>query len=190
MRHKGLVVLALISIVAVGNVLAEEIVTFTNGATMPIRSHEFDGDMIKVDLGDDQFMAFPRSVVEKIEVARGDVQLTPSSRTNQIIKTTQGTRVYGTMLPKDRRENWDLPGAKANSMVRRDDKGVFTIPAFPYTDHPGKAKVRVVANGRNIPPTESPTQGPVGLTPAGTKATVPGTTGKKNSRNMRQFGDR
>lgn len=66
--------------------LAEEVIYFTNGTSMPIRSHEVRGDMLHVDLGSDAFMAFPLYMVEKIEDAGKEVSLTPSfSAGNKIV---------------------------------------------------------------------------------------------------------
>ena len=48
--------------------------------------------MIKVDLGDNGFMAFPKGVVEKIEQAP-DVVLQPSTVSNQMFQSTTSTRV-------------------------------------------------------------------------------------------------
>ncbi len=56
---------------------AEEIVYFKSGSAMPARSHEIKGDMIHLDLGGDAFIAFPMSLVERIEDAKG-VELKPS----------------------------------------------------------------------------------------------------------------
>ncbi len=68
----------LLIILATAPALAEEIIYFTNGTSMPIRSHEVRGDMLHVDLGSDAFMAFPLYMVEKIEDAGKEVSLTPS----------------------------------------------------------------------------------------------------------------
>jgi hypothetical protein len=83
-------------ILATAPVLAEEVVYFTNGTSMPIRSHEIRGDMLHVDLGSDAFMAFPLYMVDKIEDAGKEVSLTPSfSAGNKIMAgrtpTTEGS---------------------------------------------------------------------------------------------------
>ena len=63
----------------VSTALADEIVHFTNGAEMPVRSHTVDKekDMVKLDLGGNSFIAFPMSMVDKIVSAGQDVFLNP-----------------------------------------------------------------------------------------------------------------
>jgi hypothetical protein len=80
MRHTRIFLLGLLValVLAAGPARAEEIIYFTNGSTMPIRTHEVKGNMIHVDLGGDSFMAFPLAMVEKIEVAGKGVMLDPS----------------------------------------------------------------------------------------------------------------
>ena len=48
-------------------VLADEIVHFTNGTFMPIRSHTIEEGMVRVVLGAESEMAFPVGLVEKID---------------------------------------------------------------------------------------------------------------------------
>ncbi len=58
---------------------ADEIVHFTNGAEMTVRSHivEKDTQMVRLDLGGNSFIAFPMAMVDKIESAGRDVFLNP-----------------------------------------------------------------------------------------------------------------
>ena len=69
---------AALALIAGGAAWAEEILYFTNGTSMPIRSHEVRGEMIHVDLGDEAFMAFPMKMIDKIEAAGKEVALSPS----------------------------------------------------------------------------------------------------------------
>jgi len=57
---------------------ADEIVHFTNGAEMTVRSHVVDKDMVKLDLGGNSFIAFPMSMVDKVVSAGRDVFLNPA----------------------------------------------------------------------------------------------------------------
>jgi hypothetical protein len=70
--------LAVLLILAAGTTRAEEIVYFTNGSAMPVRAHEVQGTMIHVDLGGDAFMAFPLSMVDRVEIAGKEIVLDPS----------------------------------------------------------------------------------------------------------------
>lgn len=66
-RIPGLVLLAAATVVAGVDARADEVVYFTNGTSMTIRSHTVDGDMIRVDLGSQSLMGFPASMVDRIE---------------------------------------------------------------------------------------------------------------------------
>jgi hypothetical protein len=59
--------------------LAEEIIYFTNGTTMPIKSHTVVREMIHVDLGVNSYMAFPLYMVEKVTRAGEEVELNRST---------------------------------------------------------------------------------------------------------------
>jgi hypothetical protein len=57
--------------------LAEDVVHFSNGAEMTVRSHAIEKDMVKLDLGGNSFITFPLSMVDKIVSAGKDVFLNP-----------------------------------------------------------------------------------------------------------------
>jgi hypothetical protein len=81
MRLKSLILAGMaVAVVSAPAVLAEEIIHFTNGKAMTIKSHEVSDGMVHVDLGSDGFIAFPESRVERIEKAGQDVYLPPSFR--------------------------------------------------------------------------------------------------------------
>ncbi len=58
---------------------ADEIVHFTNGAEMTVRSHTVEQNKrtVRLDLGGNSFIAFPMSMVDKIVSAGQDVFLNP-----------------------------------------------------------------------------------------------------------------
>ena len=73
--------------------VADEIVHFTNGAEMPVRSHTLDKDksMVKLDLGGNSFISFPMSMVDKIVSAGQNVFLNPGFHpSNQAIAGNPG----------------------------------------------------------------------------------------------------
>ncbi|HJQ98002.1 MAG TPA: hypothetical protein VJ826_06775, partial [Candidatus Polarisedimenticolaceae bacterium] len=57
--------------------LADEVVQFTNGAEMTVRSHAIEKDMVKLDLGGNSSITFPISMVDKITSAGQNVFLNP-----------------------------------------------------------------------------------------------------------------
>lgn len=61
-------VLFLLALVIVGSpALADEIIHFTNGTSLPVLSHTIENGMVKINLGDEAMMAFPEYLVERIE---------------------------------------------------------------------------------------------------------------------------
>lgn len=79
MRRSVLVLtVALVLLGAATSVTAEEIIYFANGTSMPVQSHRVEKDMISVELGAGSRMAFPVSMVDKIEAAGRDVYLNPT----------------------------------------------------------------------------------------------------------------
>ena len=81
--------------------LADEIVHFTNGAEMPVRSHTIDKEksMVRLDLGANSFIAFPMSMVDKIVSSGQDVFLNPGFHpSNQAIAGIPGTAVADTTI--------------------------------------------------------------------------------------------
>jgi hypothetical protein len=147
MRNKSLVIAALLALVAVAPALAEEVIYFTNGTVMPIRGHEFDGDQIKVDLGDNGFMAFPRSVVEKIESAPG-VELRPSTGSNRMVDSKySNTRVYAASPRQSPGNPWAIPTNESTEVrrsVMQAPGGVPVTSAMPNHDHPGARRLQVI----------------------------------------------
>ena len=74
---------------------ADEVVHFTNGAEMTVRSHAVEKDMVKLDLGGSSFIAFPMSMVDKIVSSGRDVFVNPSIHpANQAVAGT-GSAVAG-----------------------------------------------------------------------------------------------
>ncbi|MDH3628003.1 MAG: hypothetical protein OEV00_12005 [Acidobacteriota bacterium] len=76
-------------------VLAEQIVYFTNGTTMPIRDHVLKGQMVHVDLGSDGFIAFPNELILRIEVAGKRVNLNASASTTARPPRRRGEAPHG-----------------------------------------------------------------------------------------------
>jgi hypothetical protein len=91
---------AFLAAVAVGSLplaaFADEIVHFTNGAEMTVRSHtvETAKDMVQLDLGGNSYISFPMSMVDKIVSAGKDVFLNPVFHpSNQAIAGGSGSAV-------------------------------------------------------------------------------------------------
>ena len=127
---------------------AEEVLYLKSGSAMPVVSHKVDGDMIHVDLGDNAFMAFPLSMVDRVERAGKNVMLQRSN--------TGGTNV---MRPKpDPTGSFPVRGSAqsrkqdkrrfeeerdADPAVEIDDRGIAVYRPWANSPHPGKRKVGV-----------------------------------------------
>ena len=129
---------------------ADEVVHFTNGAEMTVRSHtvERDKQMVRLDLGANSFIAFSMAMVDKIESAGRNVYLNPVFHpSNQAIAEGAGgpvtdNAIHGTGEP--------------NGLVRRPSKGTAgvmlgeTADALPATAIAGQPIEQPVAASRRI----------------------------------------
>ena len=138
--------------------LADEIVHFTNGAEMPVRSHTIDKekDMVKLDLGGSSFISFPMSMVDKIVSAGQNVFLNPGFHpSNQAIAGVPGTgsEVRGTSSPVGYKPQ---PDGKGNAGVMLGE-AADAIPA----EHPTGPDVEnsVVNSRRKFNPAFPPKPG-------------------------------
>lgn len=187
MGHKcrvGTVALVgLFSLVVAAPVLAEEVIHFTSGASMAIRSHVVDGDMIRVDLGSNGFMAFPLAMVERIERADGEVALKPSTAPNRMVPSDPSLRVEG--IPTHQRDQWQSPvdnRSETPPEVEKDDKGVATVAVFPDTTNAGKAKMRSANVKGRMGAAMNSNEGRIGTTPLGTRTVVPKASSQTSKR--------
>jgi hypothetical protein len=81
--------------------LADEVVHFTNGAEMTVKSHTVENGkaMVRLDLGGNSFISFPMSMVDKIVNAGKDVFLNPGFYpSNQAIASSAGRGVGDTTV--------------------------------------------------------------------------------------------
>ena len=153
MGRNRVALLAAAVVLTAGVAWAEEIVYFTNGTTMPIRAHEIRAEMIHVDLGGDSFMAFPASMVEKIEQAGSHVLLDPSSMGNQMVNSGQaansGSRpVRGTVPSRHGDSNGSSESLKSQPVVETDEDMGIAVHR-PYAGQGAKARRTTVATPLN-----------------------------------------
>jgi hypothetical protein len=155
MRRNGLALLAAALILTAGSAWAEEIVYFTNGTTMPIRAHEIRAEMIHVDLGGDSFMAFPVSMVDKIETAGAHVLLDPSATGNKMINSgraaNSGSRPARGTVPSRYNDNNRSEELASHPKVEQDEKmGVAIYRPHKGSGHAAKERVGFVATPRKV----------------------------------------
>ncbi len=177
MRKLGLFALALALFAAPA--LAEEVIYFTNGSSMPILDHIVEEEMVKVDLGEAGFMAFPMTQVDRIEKAGREVYQNPS-RANQMFAKPKGSGgdepVYG------RRPAAFVAGKKpgVNSMQRNRDnpnpnitKDANGLAVYSPLGEPPSVKNRLLLAGhssiRSAPVSDDSSNGIVGTRAVGSK---------------------
>jgi len=129
---------------------ADEVVHFTNGAEMTVRSHTIDKDkqMVRLDLGANSFIAFPMAMVDKIDSAGRDVFLNPVFHpSNQAVAGGAGGSVT---------DNSIRGTGEPNGLARRPSKGTAgvmlgeTADALPIPAPSGQSIEQPVANSRRV----------------------------------------
>lgn len=154
MRHtrKILLCLAVLLLLAAGAARAEEILHFTNGNAMPIRSHEVRGSMIHVDLGGDNLMAFPLSMVEKIEAAGKEIVLEAGLAGGSNVMSVGANRPVRGSVPSrysDSKNKLPLQVAAEDPAVDVDEKmGIAVYRPYRNASAPNKRVIGATANRR------------------------------------------
>jgi hypothetical protein len=152
---------------------ADEIIHFTNGAEMTVKSHtvEKEKEMVKVDLGGSSFISFPLTMVDKIVSAGQDVFLNPGFHpSNQAIAAgtnvaDTGQRGGGDPVPFHPR---GANGVPTTNLGEASEKGPTAVGGQPI-EMP-VAQSRRVYNPAFPPPPGSP---PQVINPPGMKFRAP-----------------
>jgi hypothetical protein len=150
MRGARPVLLLLAVVCLIGPAMAEEILYFTNGTAMPVRSHRIENGMIHVDLGGNALMAFPENMVERIESADGSVSLPPSNliqNTKGSVQRTTASHQRGDVKTTTRGEGdqqFKVIERSSAPEVETDENGVAIYR--PRTNHPAKRRVGATGN--------------------------------------------
>lgn len=147
---------------------AEEIVYFTNGQSIPIRSHEIVDGMVQMDLGDNSMLAFPEFTIDRIEIASQDVLLRPSYGTasNRRVPSPQGTfPVQGAARPWVRKE---IPTdhSKASPVETDPRTGLAFYRPKGHSAAPNRHRIGVTGNMKVFG--DNPTRQGTGATYTGT----------------------
>ncbi|HKQ61694.1 MAG TPA: hypothetical protein VJS92_10390 [Candidatus Polarisedimenticolaceae bacterium] len=161
--------------------LAEEIVYFTNGTSMPVRSHTMKDGMIQVDLGDNAYIAFPASMVDKVEQAGSGVLLRPSlgGGKNQMVQGVDAAGSFPQTGGVARARNSHEPGDDAHPerSAVEDDHGLATVRPFAGSDAANKSRLRITGSQAifNAAPIRDERQGFVGTQRVGNHFVIPRT---------------
>ena len=156
-------------------VFAEEILHFKSGSAMPVVSHKIDGEMIHVDLGDNAFMAFPLSMIDRVTDAGKNVMLQRSNTggTNVMQAKPDPTGSFpvrgSSQSRHDDRRRFDQEEKDADPSVEMDASGIAVYRPWGNSSHPGKRKVGLAWNERVL---ENSGAGHRGATPVGNRQVI------------------
>jgi hypothetical protein len=146
--------------------VAEEIIYFKSGQSMPIRSHENIDGMVHVDLGDNAMLAFPESSIDRIEAAGKEIALQPSYGTasNRRVPSPQGSfPVTNTQRP-----NVEIPMDRSEESPIETDPDTGLAQYRPQGNSTAKNRRRVAVYGNTSILRDHPTRQGNGATFTGT----------------------
>ena len=155
-------------------VCAEEILYLKSGSAMPVVSHTVDGDMIHVDLGDNAFMAFPLTMVDRVERAGENVMLRRSNSGGTNVMTpkpdpTGSFPVRGSAQSRKSDKRRFEEESRADGSVEMDSSGVQVYRPYGNSSHPGKRKVGLAWDERVL---QNSGAGYRGATPVGNRHVI------------------
>jgi len=137
--------------------LAEEVIHFTNGTSMAIRSHSVDdAGMIHADLGGDSFIAFPAYQVESIGEAGASVRLEPSKprsaakSTRRMVAASSrdvGRSTAAKARPAERLAAHQRTGVDVAPTVQRDKNGLAVVRPDTTSKNPHKRSIAFTGRG-------------------------------------------
>jgi hypothetical protein len=169
--------LVLTLVLGAGTAAAQEVIYFTNGTTMPVRSHKVVGEMIHITLGSDASMAFPRSMVEKIEAGGQDLLLsTGSAYGNRMVPGTGRPRPVQGQAPTRSSSGKVLPVQTVadDPQVEMDASGVAVYRPYSSSNQKNKQKVGLAGHQRVTMGSASTGEGRTGTRRVGNRHVIGG----------------
>ena len=143
MKRRGLLGLMAIAVSFGVPAMAEQIVYFTNGTSLPIRTHRVEDGMIYLDMGQDNIVGFPFELVERIDQAGRDVLVRPSSSANKIfgdeVPTADTSYPAGGREMTHTKAGWRGDGIRQagespSPVVETDEKGMATYRPMGWSN--------------------------------------------------------
>jgi hypothetical protein len=166
-------------------VAAEEIVYFNNGQSLPVRSTELIDGMVHVDLGDNAFLAFPESSIDRIEVAGKDVAIKPSygSASNRRVPTPEGSYPSQNFPRPQDRKFVEMDNTYASPVETDERTGLAGYR--PMAHSPGRNKRQMFVHGNvrvlgNHPTKKGGGETYTGTTQLGSHHVIGGITPRRN----------
>jgi hypothetical protein len=156
---------------------ADEILYFTNGTSMPVISHEVDGETIRVMLNGDSSMTFSMDQVDRIEDAKGAVVSSHKSFNQAVPARPDGGTQSGSAPSRFKRGQWESPDVAndRNTQVETDERGLAVTRPNGNSSNAAQRKM-ASAGSRSIfnqPPITSRRDGIIGTTRMGNKNVIP-----------------
>jgi hypothetical protein len=183
-RVRLTVVAVALFVLTTGAALADEVIHFENGTFLPIRSHTVKDTMVHVVLGSNASMAFPTSMVDRIERGGRLVYDPSDTMANRAVEGPETPHVPGTVrldaAPAMYRAGTSVPATSRRSasarraammasdpaeLLRMQQAAEDTGPQSPESDSvfPGAAseKLRRVSEVRSLSSPEGRNASPV-----------------------------
>ncbi len=165
--------------------VAEEIVYFKSGQSMPIRSHEIVDGMVHVDLGDNSMVAFPESSIDRIEVAGKTVNLNPSYGTtsNRRVPTPQGSYPSQNVQRPRNRVELSMDHSKASPIETDPRTGLAVYRPQGHSSARNRRQMSVTGNMRilaNNPTRQGDGSTFTGTTQVGSRHVIGSVTPRRN----------
>lgn len=198
-RHVGALVVAGFAALVPAVVRADQVVYFTNGTSMEIRSHKVDGAMIRVDLGGGSVLGFPNTMVERIEDRGQRVYQNPAFRpANQAVAGSSSgagridadtTAIAGVPPGAKFRQAGPRPagGVDPNNPLVQAAYGEAGVPSAPRPQTASAGNGRIKVRGR-MSPSAQISDAPLGAVPQpGNYAVDAGDSGKRSGTPIMSF---
>ena len=183
-RVRLTVVAVALFVLTTGVALADEVIHFENGTFLPIRSHTVKDNMVHVVLGSNASMAFPNSMVDRIERGGRLVYDPSATLANQAVEGPDTPDIPGTVrldaAPASYRAGTSVPASSRRSasarraalmasdpaeLLRMPQEALNDGPQEPESDSvfPGAAteKLRRVSEVRSLSSPEGRNASPV-----------------------------
>ena len=166
--------------------VAEEIIYFQSGRTMPVVSHKVEGNMVYVDLGDEKTLAFPMSIVERIEEANANVMIKQSQNPygQRRVPNPNGSYPIGGQARKRNREAIPNQESQATNVVVDEKTGVAAYRPMGRSAGENKRNLAISGNMRAMSGTvQNGGNGRIaGTQTVGTRHVIGGTTPRRSNR--------
>jgi hypothetical protein len=156
MRKSRFLLLFLVVALFSAPALAQKVIHFANGTSLPIKDFVIEDSMIHVDLGGDGYIAFPAEMIDRVEEAGIAVPFMPSNVADEVVRQVPDpTRDYPVSGRRTPRASGTArsSGAHANGGVSPQAYGVGAAGAEnPHGHAASRGTGAITPNAKGITP--------------------------------------